>query len=438
MLRGYQSRAFDQLRDEFSKYRRVVLVSPTGSGKTTVGSEYVRRKLSYGRRALWIAHRTELIDQAADRLTELGLSVGVIAAGSSRAINPHRPVQVGSIQTLSARDRWPEADAVVWDECHHTGAKTYERAFARYSNAQHLGLTATPERADGKPLREFESLVVVAQPSELIAEGYMVGCSVIAPSGPLKPGEIAQRPVDAWAQHAAGVSTLVFSPTIQAAEKHAGEFREAGVSVAMIEGTTARGERRRALEDFKAGRLKVIVNCGVLTEGTDLPITGCIVLARGCGTEGLYIQITGRALRPYPGKTEAVLIDLRGVSHIHGSPTEDRVYSLAGAHGISRASDPNPFSACPVCGAPKEPGEPCAECGTAPRATELTVTGDVLSRWDFMRTRPADSRAKSLRKWLNDAKEKGHKEGSAKHKYKAVFGEWPPADVMALARKVEE
>lgn len=445
MLRDYQARAIAELRQAYTELpedkRRVVLVAPPGSGKTTVGSEACARKTSYGKRSLWIAHRTELIDQAADRLTEFGLSVGVIAAGSSKAINPHRPVQVASIQTLNARGIYPEADLVVTDECHHTPSKTYQVLHSQYPRAQHLGLTGTPERADGRPLTGFERLIVVAQPSELIAAGYLVPYEVIRPDRTLKPGEIAQRPVDAWAQHAAGQSTLVFSPTIEAAEKHAAEFRDVGVSVAMIEGTTARSERRKAIQAFREGRLKVIVNVGVLTEGTDLPVCSCVILARGCGTAGLYIQIAARAGRPYEDprtgikKTQALLIDLRGVSWIHGSPVEDRVYSLAGDVGIRRASEPNPYSACLVCGAPKEPGEPCSECGTAARSVELTVTGDTLSKWDFMRRLPDDKRAKSLRKWLKDARDKGHKEGSALWKYRAVYGGWPPADVLALARQ---
>jgi superfamily II DNA or RNA helicase len=163
-----------------------------------------------------------------------------------------------------------------------------------------------------------------------------------------------------------------------------------------------------------------------------------VIMARGCGTEGLYLQITGRALRPFAGKTQATLIDLRGVSHVHGSPTEDREYSLTGQAIRHGAGEPNPFSACRVCGNPIKPGEQCAECGIAPRDNSLTVTGDELSRWDFMRQRPTPERAKSLAKWMRTGAEKGWKPGAAYHKFRVVFGGYPSADMIAMARKLNK
>lgn len=440
-LRGYQRQAIDSLREAYAELppdrRRVVLVSPVGSGKTTIGAELARLKVARGRKVLWLAHRVELIDQAAGRLEQFGLSVGVIAASSQRAINPHRPVQVASIQTLVARGAYPEADMVIADEAHHGAADTWTTVFGRYPQAQFVGLTATPERPDGKPLSEFERLITVTQPSQLIADGDMVPCDVIAPSGPLKSGEIAQRPVDAYLEHARGQSCLVFSPTVEAAERHAQEFRDAGIEALVVDGSTAKGERREAVKRFTAGTLRVIVNVGVFTEGTDLPICSAIIIARGCGTEGLYIQITGRALRPYPGKERALLIDLRGVSHIHGHPTEDREYSLVG-QAIRHAGTVNPYTACATCGAPKEPGSVCAECGVEPRVSQLTVTGDKLHKFAWMQTRPPEKRAVSLAKWLKEGREKGWKPGAAGHKYRVVFGHWPPADIQAMAKKLVE
>ena len=434
---------FPQLREAYARLpedrRRVVAVMPTGAGKTTTGAEFARLKVSYSRSGLWIAHRKELIDQAAAALIAAGLNVGTIAAKSSYPPQPFAPVQVASIQTLQARGQYPQADWVVIDECHHAPSKSYEDLFTRYRLAQFLGLTATPERADGKPLTEFSELITVVQPSELIAAGYLVPCEVIAPAAYLKAGEIAQRPVDAYLAHVKGQSAIIFSPTLDTAQRHVLEFEEAGIRAVLVDGGTAATERRQALQDFKAGRLKVLVNVGVFTEGTDLPICSVIILARGCGTEGLYIQITGRALRPYEGKTHATLIDLRGVSHIHGHPTEDREYSLTGQAIRHGSSDPNPYGACAVCGAPKEPGTACAECGIEPRVQTLTVTGDKLHKYQHMLNRPPEKRAVSLARWLKEGKEKGWKPGAAMHKYRVVFGgQWPPSDVIAMAKKLME
>jgi DNA repair protein RadD len=443
VLRDYQSEGIESLRAAFTRLppdkRKVVLVSPVGSGKTTLASEIARLKVARGKRVLWLTHRAELVDQSAARLEAFGLSVGVISAGSNRAINPHRPVQVASIQTLVSRDTQPPADLIIVDECHHQPSKSWTALLAKYPpETQGVGLTATPERADGKPLTGYEEIITVVQPSELIAAGHMVPCEVIAPKKPLKPGEIAQRPVDAYARHTPGQSALVFSPSIEAAELHCREFNEAGIRAVMVDGSTDRATRRKAVQEFKSGQLPVLLNCQIFTEGTDLPICSAIILARGCGTEGLYVQICGRSLRPYPSKQSATLIDLRGVSHVHGSPTEDREYSLTGQAIRHGAGEPNPFSACRVCSAPLKPGEQCAECGISPRDNSLTVTGDELSKWSFMRERPTPERAKSLSKWMREAAEKGHKPGAVGFKYKAVFGHWPPADVMAMAKKMNQ
>jgi superfamily II DNA or RNA helicase len=376
-----------------------------------------------------------LIDQAADRLHSFGLSVGVIAASSIREANPHRPVQVASVQTLTARGQTPEADLIIADEVHRAAAKTWRSIFAKYPNAQIIGLTATPERADGKPLSEFQELITVCQPQDLIDEGYLVPCEIIAPDRPLKTGQIAQSPVNAYLKHTPGTSAIVFSPSVGLAELHASEFRAVGINSVCVEGNTAPADRRRALEDFRTGRLPVLTNCAVLTEGTDLPICGTIILARGTGHPGLYIQCTGRALRPYPGKSAATLLDLRGISHAHGSPTASRVYSLTG-QAIAAAGTPNPYPACQVCGAPKAPGEPCDECGTTPTPATLEITGEQLHRYPHMLARPPSKRAESLAKWIKQGREKGHKPGAANHKFKAVFGEWPSAEITAMANAI--
>jgi superfamily II DNA or RNA helicase len=412
-----------------------VCVAPTGSGKTTIGAELARLKVSYQRRVLWLAHRTELIDQAADRLHSFGLSVGVIAASSIREANPHRPVQVASVQTLTARGQTPEADLLIVDECHHQSSKTYTAILKQYPNAQIIGLTATPERADGKPLSEFQELITVCQPCELIDAGYLVKCEVVAPDSPLKSGQIARSPVHAYTQHTPDTSAIVFSPSVGLAELHASEFRAAGIPALCVEGNTPAGDRRKALEDFKTGRLRVLTNCAVLTEGTDVPICGTVILARGTGHPGLYIQMTGRALRPYPGKQHATLLDLRGISHTHGSPTASRTYSLTG-QAITAAGSANPYPACAVCGCPKAPGEPCEECGTTPTPATLEIMDVPLVRYPAMMSRPPEKRAQSLAKWLRQAQEKGWKPGAAAHKYRAVFQQYPPSDVMAMAQRL--
>ena len=158
---------------------RIVGVSPTGSGKTRVATEIVRRSVAKGKRVLWLAHRTELVEQAGRTLVGAGLVVGVIAASSTWTINLDAPVQVASIQTLLARGIYPEADLVVWDECHHCSEAAAEwcSLLTHYPRAFVVGLTATPERGDGSGLAPlFESLVVGATVRELTALQHLVPC----------------------------------------------------------------------------------------------------------------------------------------------------------------------------------------------------------------------------------------------------------------------
>lgn len=429
-LRPYQLDAIAALRLAASQGSRAVLaVSPTGSGKTTIASQIAASAVARGRRVLWLAHRAELVEQAFDRLCEFGLEVGCIAASSSRPPNPYCPVQVASIQTLLARNERPRADILIYDECHHAVSDEWSTLVRDYSNATLLGFTATPERSDGKGLGAiFDRIVVVARVRELVDDGYLVPCDLIRPADRLRAGSIAQRPVDAYLAHARGRRCIVFSPSVPAAEAHAEEFNGLGVMARVVTGKTPRAERELLMTAFKTGKIQVLVNVYVATEGFDVPNVSAVILARGCGTAGTYIQMAGRGARPSPGKSEYLLIDLHGVSHVHGSPEDDREYSLDGK-GIRRAQDLeiDMGASCRVCGAPIEPGEACAECGTAPRELEPPkVTGDPLVKYAAKRREDDGKRAETLARWMRDCASKGHKAGAARHRYRAVYGEWPP------------
>lgn len=369
-LRDYQERSCDGVTKAWSEgHRRVCLVLPTGGGKTRVGQELVAR--AQRPKSLWVAHRRELVQQAAERLrSHFGhLNVGVIAAGHDAS--PYAPIQVASIQTLIARDQRPEADLLVFDECHHIKASTYKAVAEHYGNALQLGLTATPERKDGSPLGDmFDHLVVGAQYSELIAAGHLVPCRVLQPPEIAGSGNLAISPLKAWQQYAPGSLTFGFAQTVALAEQYANEFRESGMLAMAVEAKTPRDIRQQRLLEFRAGLTRVLWNVYLFTEGTDVPQAETALLARGASHASIYLQIAGRVLRPAPGKTIATLIDLTGASLIHGFPTEDRIYSLTG-EGIKRttlaalkvcqqcgATILSAYRVCPECGYefPRQPG----------------------------------------------------------------------------------
>lgn len=439
-LRQYQLDAIGKIRQAAQQGSKAILVvSPTGSGKTTIASELVRRSVEHGKKAIWLAHRSELVDQAFDRLKDFGLVVGAVSASSTRQPNPYAPVQVASIQTLIARKLRPEADVLVWDEAHHAPSDLWSGVAADYAKSMLIGFSATPERSDGRGLGAiYTRIVVAARVRELVADGHLVPCDIRRPADRLRPGSIAKRPVDAYLSEARTRRAIVFSPSVIAAEKHRDEFREAGIDAEIVEGNTPPSERTRILGAFKNGTLRVLVNVYVLTEGFDAPETDCVILARGCGTAGTYLQMVGRGLRPAPGKTDCILIDLHGISHVHGHPEDDRQYSLDG-RGIRRGDEVevDETASCRVCGAPIEPGEACAECGTEPKLLEPPKVQNVeLVRYAAKRAEGDDKRAATAARWIAAGQAAGYKPGFWKAKFKAVYGAWPTPGIEDAARKL--
>lgn len=390
ILREHQARSIAALRSSYARGRRApVLVAPTGAGKTVIGAEVIRLSINLGRRVLFNAHREELIQQTANKLAEAGITnIRIIRAardiGSTQA-----PVSVASIPTLTRwnDERMPEADLVVFDECHHcvAAAPTWKRIADAYRKSHLLGLTATPQRADGSPLGDcFDDMVIGATVKELTELGYLTPCRVWAPPGILDTGEIAMSPVDAYVQHGQDQRAIVFCVTKDHAEATTAEFNARGITSAVLHGQLSKPMRAQILAWFREGQIRVLTSMHVLTEGFDDP--GCAV-AILCGkTEhaGTYLQRVGRILRAHPGKTQAILIDLAGSSLVHGTPDMERQYSLDGKaiSGVPRES----IRQCPTCGgvfltANMEEGC-CPQCGAemprperkAPRVTGVGLT----------------------------------------------------------------
>jgi len=437
-LRDYQLEAIDRVRGLMkSGKRRVCAVLPTGTGKTKTAAEVVRRSVGAGRRVLWFAHRAELVDQAAADLTSHGLIVGGVSASASLPPNPFAPIQVATIQTLLSRNKRPPADLIVADEAHHYVADEFVTVLEDYPEALVLGLTATPERSDGRGLGEiFDGLVIGITARRAIDSGYLVPCEVMRPAKLLDSGKLAQNPIDAYVEHAADRKAIVFARTIELAEQYAAEFKLRGIHAACISAETPWAERSIYLDAFKRGTVRVLTNVFALTEGLDVPDVSCVILARGFGSAGPYIQAAGRALRLSPNKRDAMILDLRGVSHELGRPDDDRVYSLDG-RGI-RLSDEHVY--CPVCGAPREPGQPCSACGWKP-ATEDKVdafTGDKLEKYARIRQDDDGGRAKRLAKWMKVGVEAGYKPNWALAKFRAVYGMWPPNNIQRRAKEINE
>lgn len=375
IIRDYQQRLIDETRAAIAAgHRRVLVVVPTGGGKTVVASEMIRSAVGRAKRVLFLAHREELLRQSVDKLAACGVDdVRVIRAGSVLG-NHDAPVTVASIGTL-CRPRWavvcPPADVVVVDEAHHAVASTWRTILDRYPHAVIVGLTATPQRADGTPLGDaFQSMVIGPTVAELVARGHLVTCRVFAPDRQLEAGEVAQSPADAYALHGNGERAIVFCANVEHARRVAAEFT---VPTEVITGETR--DRSAMLARFASGETRVIVNVYVLTEGFDDPSVGVCILARNPAHDGTYLQMVGRVLRPSPGKTHATLIDLCGSVHAHGLPDEPRTYTLDG-EGI-RASNREALKQCTTCGACYRTAPVCPECGVVAAAAPASLP-DVI------------------------------------------------------------
>ena len=419
-LRPHQLRAVSETRRAVAAgSKSILLVAPAGSGKTTIAASIGGGTVKKGRRLAWFAHTRELVEQARATLALFG-------AGSQF---------VGTYQGAAASGTAPDADVVIFDEAHHLeDGNDWSRVAAAYAGKVRIGLTATPERADGSALHGFETMVVAAQYSELLAAGLLVPCRILSTSRGLKGKEILQRPVDAYQAHARGTIAVVFGGTVAACEEFAAEFRAAGVPSEVVHGKLSAAERDARLARWRSGQTRVVCNVGILTEGFDFPAIQTVILARGCGSCGLFIQMTARGLRPSPGKAEMLLLDLVGASQPpprgHGKPTDDRIYSLDGV-GIRLAGAEQGPSFCRVCAQPT----PCA-CPKDPETGLPVVVGGELEPWkEAMRAEPASKQAQRLGRWIADARGKGHKESSAGFKFKAVFGRFPDRALMAQAQR---
>lgn len=436
-LRDYQHAAVAKVRDAMrAGGKRVVLVLPTGAGKTRTGSAIVERAVLKGRRVVWLAHRTELLEQTAKTLHDFGLPVGVVAASSAWPIDAAAPVQVCSVQTLLAREHRPAADLLVWDECHHASesAPAWAAILAAYPTTPTIGLTATPERGDGSGLAPlFDSLVVGVTVRELTAQGHLVPCEVSRPARLLKAGQLAREPLAAYLADSPGQQGFLFAKSVEEASRYAAEFTADGIRSVCIHAGTPPLERTTALELFRQGVVRMLTNVYIFTEGTDLPMAQVCILARGASTAGIYLQMVGRVLRPYRGKKSATLIDLRGVSHVHLMPEDERHFRLEGK-GIT-ASD---VAKCKVCSQALGPnGYPCA-CGYAPeagdeRAGADEVVDEPMVRYARMIAQGPKQRFETLVRWIRAADAKQHKRGAVRHKWRAVYQELPDDEMWARA-----
>lgn len=332
-LRPYQQEAREAIFEQWdSGTRKTLLVLPTGCGKTIVFAKVTEDCVRRGNRVLILAHRGELLEQAADKLRKTtGLNSAVEKAESS-CLGSWFRVVVGSVQTMMREKRlnqFPEDyfDTIIIDEAHHCISDSYQKVLEHFPEAQILGVTATPDRGDMRNLGSyFDTLAYEYTLPKAIREGYLSPIQALTlplqidmsgvgvQGGDFKAGDIGtaldpylQSIAEEMTKYCRDKKTVVFLPLVKTSQKFRDILNENGFMAAEVNGESQ--DRAEILKDFAEGRYNVLCNSMLLTEGWDCPSVDCIIVLRPTKVRSLYCQMVGRGTRLFPGKDHLLLLD---------------------------------------------------------------------------------------------------------------------------------
>ena len=358
-LRPYQQDLIDRTRQALTRQKSVLLQAPTGSGKTAITVHMMGRAAERGLSSMFLVHQNELLRQTSSALWAQKLEHGMIASGKRAS---KLSAQVASVQTLVRRlDRYKAPDLIIVDECHRSAAATYQKVLDAYPSARVIGLTATPERTDGKGLGDtYGEIVMGPTITQLIKAGYLCDYELFAPPSALdmsgvktKMGDYSTSESEAmvdkptitgdavkhYLTYAMGKRCVVMAVSIKHGEHVAEQYRAAGIPAAMIEGGMTGAEREKLLLEFAAGRILVLVGIQLLIEGLDIPAIEAIQWLRPTQSLIVWMQGNGRGFRPHADKGKLLIFDHVGNWHRHGLPDDDREWSLEGRTAKQRRKD---------------------------------------------------------------------------------------------------
>lgn len=453
-LHDHQELAMSKLRLSLKTgHRRPMLQAPTGFGKTVVAGAIIDCALKKGNPVIMTVPAIDLIDQSVISLADEGiLDVGVIQ-GKHPLWNPQAPVQVASVQTLCRR-QIPKATLVLVDEA-HKWFDFYGTWMNRpeWEKVPFVGLSATPwTRGLGK---HYDDLIIAETTQGLIDKGFLSKFRVFAPavkpeldgmrtlagdyheaqlSTEMRKSKLVADCVVQWLAKGENLPTLCFAVDRAHAKDLRDAFEKRGIPTAYIDAYTSRNDRNDIRLRSKCGLIKVIVNVGCMTTGTDMPWISCIILARPTKSEILFTQIIGRGLRTDEGKADCLILDhsdttarLGFVTDIHHETLDDGTLKRSKTERQQRAKSELPVE-CGRCGMLLKPNcRKCSHCGYEPRRPStvhhadgelVQISGKVLK---------ADKGMKQ--KWYSMlcqiGDERGYKPGWAARKYQEKFEVWP-------------
>jgi len=459
-LYPHQESLLERVRDAMRrKVRRPLIVLPTGGGKTRIATKICGTSIERDFLPVWfVVHRRELLDQAAHAFADAGLKIGIVAAG--HVTEGNKALQVVLIDSLKRRQAdLPAPRVIIPDEAHHCCAPKWSMLQGAYPLAYYIGLTATPQRLDGKGLgSHFDEIVEGEKMRWLIDNGYLADYRIYAPppttldmshvghvggefnrhqmNEAVAKSTIVGDSIAEYRKHAMGTRCLIRSVGVEASAQVAAEFCKAGFVAVHLDAKTPDGERRRMFNDFKRGEITHLCNVDLFGEGVDIPGVQSLIDLRPTDSLTYYLQFIGRMLRPAPGKTHGIYLDQVGNTMRHGMPDEVREWSLEGRKKKNKS--PAVFT-CKVCfGAFAKPFRYCPECGAVvigfntSRAEPKRVDGelqemnaDLLAKSRYGKPRkkvdPARRRARTLEELVRYAISKGYESAErwAMHIYTA-------------------
>ncbi len=466
VLRPYQVDAVTQIRQHAARGGQgAILQLATGAGKTACFCDVLKGAYAKGKCALMVVRGKQLVHQASERLTRENVPHGIYQGEKTK--NTHEKILVASIDTLYSRRIAPIANLLVIDECHLAHSEGYRWLMASYPNVFRIGVSATPHHKDG--MRHIaDTLIRTASITDLIRDGYLVGARYFVPyvpdlrgvkkvSGDFNGKELSKRSTDdaeltasaakVWSGHLRGKSTLVYATSVEHANVLAACLRGAGARIEIILANTPDGERRDYIGRLEDGSLDALVSVGVLTTGVDIPSLRAILCCRPTKSYNLWIQILGRATRPFPGKEAFECYDLSGNLIEHGPIEAELVADLDGFAEQKKLK----IKTCPACYATFESGPTeCPVCGQNLVETRERVTGkrvhgltDNEEIWEIK----TEAWELELPGIIERAKLHGHRKGAIYHLMKAKYGAeiadkaWPRVRTLrkwALKTQVEK
>jgi len=449
MLRDYQIKSIDGIRDAFRKgLRRVILALSTGAGKSRCAIEVINGALAKGKRIAFCVDRIILVDQFSKMAYDAGLKEFGIMQANNPLYNPAASFQIVTIQTLARRNSAP-FDVVIYDEA-HVIHKSLIKKMEEWKDSYWIGLTATPyTKGLGK---YWQGLVNGTKMNDLIKAGQLCEYVVYGPSKPELTGvrtvgddynkkDLAEKTnnpkligdiVENWFKLANGKRTAVMAVNIAHAESIADEFKAKGIAADVIHCHLLPEDVKQKLADFKSGKLQVLSSVDMISRGFDMPECQCLIVARPTKSLNYHIQALGRVLRPDPSKEFALVLDHAGNVERLGFPCDHTPEYLddgtpnEAAKRKKKEALPKPCPECFFIMAPKE--RKCPKCGfEKKKKSGVTVEAGNLQELQKLRLKDAvkPDKDKLYAKLLAGAKAVGFKDGWAAHKYKEYYGVWP-------------